>query len=104
MDNVRPCFLPIHGPDTPRNPGSYYRIPQLKLTPTPRLPLQVADNEMLVDEYEQYHNDRTDDVVVSRSGSEEPESEPLANDCKDLPTISSTWDERIPSRFDMAVE
>ncbi|KAK9546263.1 ubiquitin-specific protease ubp15 [Aspergillus fumigatus] len=40
----------------------------------------VADNEMLVDEYEQYHNDRTDDVVVSRSGSEEPEPEPLADD------------------------
>jgi hypothetical protein len=37
---------------------------------------------MLVDEYEQYHNDRTDDVVVSRSGSEEPEPEPLADDCK----------------------
>ncbi|TQB70857.1 hypothetical protein MPDQ_008023 [Monascus purpureus] len=44
---------------------------------------------MLVDEYEQYHNnnnDRTDVVVVSRSGSEEleqeqePEPEPLAND------------------------
>ncbi|KAF9887303.1 hypothetical protein FE257_010298 [Aspergillus nanangensis] len=40
----------------------------------------AADNEMLVDEYDQYHNDRTDDVVVSRSGSEEPEPEPLAND------------------------
>ncbi|KAB8234736.1 ubiquitin-specific protease UBP15 [Aspergillus alliaceus] len=40
----------------------------------------VTDNEMLVDEYEQYHNDRTDDVVVSRSGSEEPEPEPPADD------------------------
>lgn len=37
---------------------------------------------MLVDEYEQYqNNDRTDVVVVSRSGSEEePEPEPLADD------------------------
>jgi hypothetical protein len=44
--------------------------------------LQLADNDMLVDEYEQYNNDRTDVVVVSRSGSEEePETEPLADDC-----------------------
>lgn len=53
---------------------------------------------MLVDEYEQYHNnnnDRTDVVVVSRSGSEElepeqePEPEPLANDCTtSLPAFS----------------
>ncbi|PWY79654.1 ubiquitin C-terminal hydrolase [Aspergillus heteromorphus CBS 117.55] len=40
----------------------------------------VPDSEMLVDEYEQFHNDRTDEVVVSRSGSEEPEPEPLADD------------------------
>ncbi|PYH96113.1 ubiquitin C-terminal hydrolase [Aspergillus ellipticus CBS 707.79] len=40
----------------------------------------VPDSEMLVDEYEQFHNDRTDEVVVSRSGSEEPEPEPLATD------------------------
>jgi len=41
---------------------------------------------MLVDEYEQYqnNNDRTDVVVVSRSGSEEPETEPLANDRKGI--------------------
>ena len=41
---------------------------------------------MLVDEYEQYHNnnDRTDVVVVSRSGSEEPEPEILADDRKSL--------------------
>lgn len=39
---------------------------------------------MLVDEYEPYqnNNDRTDVVVVSRSGSEEPEPEPLADDRK----------------------
>lgn len=36
---------------------------------------------MLVDEYEQFQNDHPDVVVVSRSGSEEPESEPLADDC-----------------------
>lgn len=42
---------------------------------------------MLVDEYEQYqnNNDRTDVVVVSRSGSEEPEPEPLATDRKGPP-------------------
>lgn len=28
---------------------------------------------MLVDNYEQYPNEKTDDVVVSRSGSDEPE-------------------------------
>lgn len=42
---------------------------------------------MLVDddyEHVEYNNDRTDVIVVSRSGSEEePESEPLANDCRD---------------------
>lgn len=39
---------------------------------------------MLVDEYEQYNNDRTDEIVVSRSGSEEEpeaEAEPVATDC-----------------------
>lgn len=43
---------------------------------------------MLVDEYEQYqnNNDRTDVVVDSRSGSEEPEPEPLANDRKSIPS------------------
>ncbi|OJJ48937.1 hypothetical protein ASPZODRAFT_129272 [Penicilliopsis zonata CBS 506.65] len=40
----------------------------------------LADNEMLVDEYEQYHNDRADVVVVSRPGSEDQGSEVLAND------------------------
>lgn len=40
---------------------------------------------MLYDGYDQYNNDRTDVIVVSRSGSEdEPESEPLANDCRAL--------------------
>lgn len=62
---------------------------------------QVADNEMLVDEYEQYHNDRTDDVVVSRSGSEEPEPEPLANDCKDLLLANHPTSQFIPMNFTM---
>jgi len=44
---------------------------------------------MLVDEYEQFQHDRTDDVVVSQSGSEEPDAEPPADDCKDL-TLNST--------------
>lgn len=40
---------------------------------------------MLYDGYDQYNNDRTDVIVVSRSGSEdEPESEPAANDCTAL--------------------
>ncbi|KAL2825982.1 hypothetical protein BDW59DRAFT_145700 [Aspergillus cavernicola] len=63
----------------------------------------VADNEMLVDEYEQFHNDRTDDVVVSQSGSEEPEAEPPADDFPamiarllprdpDLETAHEAWD------------
>lgn len=42
---------------------------------------------MLVDDYEQYqNNDRTDVVVVSRSGSEEEaEPDPLATDRTSLP-------------------
>jgi ubiquitin carboxyl-terminal hydrolase 7 len=44
---------------------------------------------MLFDGYDQYNNtnnDRTDVIVVSRSGSEdEPESEPAANDCTTPP-------------------
>ena len=39
---------------------------------------------MLVDDFEQYQNDKTDDVVVSQSGSDEPESEPLADDRENL--------------------
>ena len=35
---------------------------------------------MLVDEYEQYPNEKTDVVVVSRSGSDEPEPAPSATD------------------------
>lgn len=31
---------------------------------------------MLVDDYEQYPDEKTDDIVVSRSGSDEPEPEP----------------------------
>lgn len=35
---------------------------------------------MLVDEYDQYPAEKTDVVVVSRSGSDEPESAPTADD------------------------
>ncbi|PGH35753.1 ubiquitin carboxyl-terminal hydrolase 7 [[Emmonsia] crescens] len=43
--------------------------------------LQLSDNEMVVDDYDQYGNDRSDVVVVSPPGSaSEPEPEPLAND------------------------
>lgn len=40
---------------------------------------------MLVDEYEQFQNDKTDDVVVSQSGSDEPDAAPPADDCKRPP-------------------
>lgn len=36
-------------------------------------PTQLAENEMLVDDYDQYSNEKTDVVVVSPSGSDEPE-------------------------------
>jgi hypothetical protein len=49
--------------------------------------LQLADNDMLVDEYEQYNHDRTDVVVVSRAGSEEPDAVPVANDCTISPLL-----------------
>ncbi|KLJ12169.1 ubiquitin thiolesterase [Blastomyces silverae] len=43
--------------------------------------LQLTDNDMVVDGYDQYGNDRSDVVVVSPPGSaSEPEPEPLAND------------------------
>lgn len=53
---------------------------------------KAAEPDMLVDEYEQYpnNNDRTDVVVVSRSGSEEPEQEPLADDRKSPPSLFSS--------------
>lgn len=41
---------------------------------------QLAENDMLVDDYDQYPAEKTDVVVVSRSGSDEPESAPTADD------------------------
>lgn len=41
---------------------------------------QLAENDMLVDEFEQYPNEKTDVVVVSRSASDEPEPAPSAAD------------------------
>lgn len=53
---------------------------------------------MLYDGYDQFNNDRTDVIVVSRSGSEdEPESEPLANDCMALPSSSASEGARTGS-------
>lgn len=50
--------------------------------------LQLSDNEMVVDDYDQYGNDRSDVVVVSPPGSaSEPEPEPLANDCMSLSSL-----------------
>jgi hypothetical protein len=50
---------------------------------------------MLVDDYEQFNNDRTDVVLVSHSGSEEEqEAELLASDCTDylpISSVSSLW-------------
>lgn len=40
---------------------------------------QLAENDMLVDDYDQYP-EKTDVVVVSRSGSDEPDSAPTADD------------------------
>ncbi|EEH42738.2 ubiquitin-specific protease UBP15 [Paracoccidioides brasiliensis Pb18] len=43
--------------------------------------LQLTDNDMVVDDYDQYPSDRADVVVVSPPGSaSEPEPEPLATD------------------------
>ncbi|KAJ6022176.1 ubiquitin C-terminal hydrolase, partial [Penicillium herquei] len=41
---------------------------------------QLAENDMLVDDYEQYNNEKTDVVVVSRAGSDEPDPAPSAAD------------------------
>lgn len=48
--------------------------------------LQLADNDMLVDEYEQYKDGKPDVVLVSPPDSlEEQEAEPLADDCMECP-------------------
>lgn len=63
---------------------------------------------MLVEEYGQYHgngNEKTDIVVVSRSGSEEPDHEsehdqapePLANDCMDFIPLFTPIFEHVAS-------
>lgn len=44
--------------------------------------IQLTDNDMLVDEYEQYKDGKADVVLVSPPDSlEEQEVEPLADDC-----------------------
>jgi hypothetical protein len=54
--------------------------------------LQLAGPDMLVDEYEQYNNDRPDVVNISPDdASEEPaEVEPMADDCtcRGFPSLS----------------
>ncbi|KAJ5562977.1 hypothetical protein N7535_002578 [Penicillium sp. DV-2018c] len=40
----------------------------------------LAENDMLVDDYDQYPAEKTDVVLVSRSGSDEPEAAPRADD------------------------
>ncbi|EER41128.1 ubiquitin carboxyl-terminal hydrolase [Histoplasma capsulatum var. duboisii H88] len=53
--------------------------------------LQLTDNDMVVDDYDQYGNDRSDVVVVSPPGSaSEPEPEPLATDFIGIP-VSVLW-------------
>lgn len=44
------------------------------------VPPKLAENDMLVDEQDQYPNEKTDVVAVSRSGSEELEPAPSADD------------------------
>lgn len=59
---------------------------------------------MLVDDYEQYQNDKTDDVVVSQSGSDEPESEPLADDRENLSPAALGVRWQKPRTFSRPVE
>ncbi|KAJ6155470.1 hypothetical protein N7470_006036 [Penicillium chermesinum] len=40
----------------------------------------LSENDMVLDDYDQYPNEKADDVVVSRSGSDEPDARPLATD------------------------
>jgi hypothetical protein len=48
--------------------------------------IQLADSDMLVDEYEQYKDGKADVVLVSPPDSlEEQEIEPLADDCMEYP-------------------
>lgn len=61
--------------------------------------LQLTGPDMLVDEYEQYNNDRPDVVDISPDGaSEEPaEVEPMADDCTCdyVPSLASSYN--VPS-------
>lgn len=51
--------------------------------------IQLTDNDMLVDEYDQYKDEKTDVVLVSPPDSlDEQEVEPLADDCMDSPLPS----------------
>jgi hypothetical protein len=58
--------------------------------------LQLAGPDMLVDEYEQYNNDRPDVVNISPDdASEEPaEVEPMADDCtcNGFPSLTASSD------------
>ncbi|EPS34506.1 hypothetical protein PDE_09470 [Penicillium oxalicum 114-2] len=63
----------------------------------------LAENEMLVDDYDQYSNEKTDVVVVSPSGSDEPEPSaadhaammarvlPQNPDLETLEEVHNTW-------------
>jgi hypothetical protein len=59
--------------------------------------LQLTGPDMLVDEYEQYNNDRPDVIDISPDGtSEEPaEVEPMADDCMcdDISSSASFYNE-----------
>ncbi|EDN02652.1 conserved hypothetical protein [Histoplasma mississippiense (nom. inval.)] len=73
MVNVAPKL------DTPRQINIGGRAASLRNTGSYRS--QLTDNDMVVDDYDQYGNDRSDVVVVSPPGSSsEPEPEPLATD------------------------
>lgn len=63
---------------------------------------QLAENDMLVDDYEQYPNEKTDVVVVSRSGSDEPEPAPSAADRRFLCFVSPPLPPQNPITTSMA--
>ena len=62
--------------------------------------LQLNGPDMLVDDYEQYNNDRQEVVNISPDDpTEEPEPEIRADDCRfrERPVLSTFWSQRLLS-------
>ncbi|KAJ5832000.1 hypothetical protein N7474_000311 [Penicillium riverlandense] len=79
MENV--SLLPLNGPQARVVIAS--SAPSMSCPPlrTPSADsTQLGEHDMLVDEYDQYQNEKTDVVVVSQPDSEEPDSAPTADD------------------------